>query len=475
MRPKSIYFFSIMIIAAQVSEASGSINSICEDFSNAFNCCFRVRHHTQNAGNVNQTLPSSYTEVKRLLNISSEFTDEFEHLCANIANFMKETITQNSGRDHEYILDLTLQRFRHEEFMKLRQAIPDYRSYIQNTLYNSSHNIIFETPDTNPQGGGEVLIFKYGERLTAAIKIYDLGDEDDDIRPLQEIFSWIYVKKIIGPKIANSICYLPNLQYFFGCDEKIIMILEGASGQSLESICSEYLKVEPVPQPFKTALKANAVALAQFHKNTEINPLNRVQIKVLLQNSYNNSLMYGSFSADPVTLKQKIIDNLLKLQSKLHLRLQKNLENLSLNRKTCTTHGDAHVGNIFYNPENGKVTLIDYETAFNSFKNDGDPFKDIGCFLGSIWFKISASNQQNAFETGNEIRLNFILEYLKQIGYFCTYELTEENISRDLDIIDPIKFYMWARMTYSGELKDLSEEAKFKLEKMFDEDFSGEI
>ena len=34
---------------------------------------------------------------------------------------------------------------------------------------------------------------------------------------------------------------------------------------------------------------------------------------------------------------------------------------------------------------------------------------------------------------------------------------------------------MWARMTYSGELKDLSEEAKFKLEKMFDEDFSGEI
>ncbi len=436
-----------------------------------------VSHNILDASILDEIIDDRGEKISEIINpdygLSKEFAFRFDILSTKILNFMNESIKKNNDIDVEYILNITYQTFCLENFCSLNVGIAEnFQTYIKEVYYKGHHTVLFEEPDTLPQGGGAVSILKDGDKIIGVAKIFNFPNEDDDelLCPFYEMFSCIFIKYNIDKHHMNDIFCFPKLQYMEcqkGDDIKIIMVFEGATGKSLESICAENLKSAIVSESLENALKAIANSFAIFHHATKNDVLTTLKTTALLKKSYYNSLL--SQSDETTSLRSHISQSLLKLQD--HIVETENTPN----RKMCIIHGDGHVGNIFYDITSNRVTFVDYETAFNSFKKDADPLKDVGCFLGSLWFRIARQDYEleQKFSLADKVRSNFIRQYINNSNWseFSLSETVEDGIPNDY-IMDRIKFYMWARMTYSGELNELNADEVSILKYLFDEDLS---
>ena len=355
------------------------------------------------------------------------------------------------------------------------------------TLYqifmNNSRALTVVDPETDPMGGAVVRILKEGINTIAAIKLYEIED-DEFIDPLYECFSTLYIKSIIDRMATRSTLFkFVDLRlagvYKQGSRSNFFMIFDGASGQSIDTLCSveAIMSLEENSGLLMHALEKTASAFAQLHQVTSGTFTKREKI-IAISHSYTNAsvalnrhlLQSPSPKGDDDASISKIFREIFpRVQSfKDRIAAEDASEGMAYDRALSLAHGDAHRGNIFFDQESGDVTFIDYETALRSFRHDADPLKDVGCFLGSIWLKIAVLDEDpdHLYGVANNLRNRFTVKYLEQKLEGA------ENLEKALE---RIKFYMWARMFYSDEISGLSQSTMERVKNFLNKEFPEKL
>lgn len=326
-------------------------------------------------------------------------------------------------------------------------------------------------PSTTPHGGAaDVLIFKQQTKNVAALKIYTpIGDDSQDIFelfqfPIFECFSTLYIKSFLDQfspayfkfstlNIAGLNINPDNQQKSF------FMLFEGAAGDSVDGLCTANLIISDLDTLIGYITDISK-AFAELHQLTKVNHLVPEKIRSLsesyfrVSNNINQHLLEdGKFKVNSFGGGEIL---LTKIQAfKEHVEQQDSNEETAYLRDLSLTHEDAHIGNIFYDVHAiiKKVTFIDYETALRSFRKNGDPLKDLGFFLGSLWQKIAlvkdkvTIDDESLYQQAKQLKEIFVRVYLEET----------KQIVQLKEAIDRVTLYMWSRMCYSGELIEYSQ------------------
>jgi len=341
---------------------------------------------------------------------------------------------------------------------------------IVNIFYHNKEMKICK-PSTTPHGGAaDVLIFKQQTENVAALKIYTpINNDSQDIFelfefPIFECFSTLYIKSFLDQfsmtQFKFSTLNLAGLNINPETNEKsFFMLFEGASGNSIDELCTADLILSGYDTLIGYLIDISK-AFAELHKLTKGNHLVPEKLKSLAESYFrvsNNISQHLPLEDEKfkVTSFEGGETLLTKIQNfKEYIEQQDKEEGTAYIRDLSITHDDAHIGNIFYDMRaiSKKVTFIDYETALRSFRQNGDPFKDLGFFLGSLWQKIAlikdevVIDDEILYQKAKQLKETFVNVYLGEIN----------QIEQSKKAIDRVTLYMWSRMCYSGELKEYS-------------------
>lgn len=415
-------------------------------------------------------MDSSYDEE------SKRIREKFAGFNGVVVKTMQESMEKSAREKNDYdILEETILKISPiEYFPNFTLPQDEFEKHVVNIFYPNKNMQIFE-PTTEPHGGASLVkVFKYQTETVAALKIYDpseSGDESENIAelfkdPIFECFSTLYVKSFLDQFTSNHFkfsalnCAGLNTNPEENNKKSFFLLFEGASGNSFSDLCIADLILSD-NGIFIGYLTDIAKAFADLHQLTRKEHQAFEKIKSLNE-SYDRIL---------TNLKQHLVDEDTEFKEEsfaggeiLFRQIQafkERMEDKDSNVQTAylpdlsMIHEDAHIGNIFYDAQakSQRVTFIDYETALRSFRQNGDPLKDIGFFLGSLWQKVALirdeiSNISNEalYAKAKDLKIFFIESYLSETHQVDQIKQASERIT----------LHMWSRVCYSGELNDYS-------------------
>jgi len=160
---------------------------------------------------------------------------------------------------------------------------------------------------------------------------------------------------------------VPLVIQTFEDDEDSYLVMSKAKGQSLNHLL-KHSKKKATIRVIKEAIQKIAVCLHELHESMPSNSLskksgNRIHDDALI--SYVETILHDE--------QHELKARYDALKSKINIG----------DVKIGVTHGDIHPGNIFYDPINHQVTLIDFSTlSANQKKHEGSPIaEEIANFL----------------------------------------------------------------------------------------------
>lgn len=342
---------------------------------------------------------------------------------------------------------------------------------------SADEDLSVRDPQTVPMGGAEaVRILGTPGEAKAAIKIFDVGESFDGFEmPFYECLSTIYVQSLFQTQPDSMVFRFAALEiaglYHQGAKNSFFMIFRGAPGHSIDSLCSNVDILTKTRSEFLGVIDRTALAFAQLHQFTKAAATKQPTLR-LIANSYqaaSNELLRrltGDSEGEELVITGRFAAFLPKIEElKKRLLAEDGDSGTAYLRDMALTHGDAHVGNVFYDFASGQVTFIDYETALKSFQRDADPLKDLGCFLGSVWLKLASMDEQpqeQLYEMAMATRETLVRQYM---GY------KKEDLAFIEKVLQRVKLYMWNRLFYSGELVACSPETITRIEYFLGHEF----
>jgi len=407
---------------------------------------------------------------------SKRVREKFAGFNMVVVKSMQESMKKSAReKDDNDILEETIIKIPPiEYFPNFTLPQVEFEKRVVNIFYPNKNMQVFK-PSTEPHGGASLVkVFKYQTETVAALKIYDpleLEDESENIAelfkdPIFECFSTLYVKSFLDQFPSNHFkfsalnCAGLNTNPEEDNKKSFFLLFEGASGNSFADLCTVDLILSDngVFIGYLADIAKAFAALRQFTRKEH-------QIHEKFQS------LGESYDRILTNFKQHLIDQDTEFNKetfaggeilfRLIQEFKQHLEEKDSNLETAylpdlsMIHEDAHIGNIFYDVQANtqKVTFIDYETALRSFRQNGDPLKDIGFFLGSLWQKV-ALIRDKITDIPNEALYKKATE-LK--NFFIGLYLNETNqVDQINQAFERVTLHMWSRVCYSGELNDYS-------------------
>ncbi len=245
-------------------------------------------------------------------------------------------------------------------------------------------------PETDPLSGAQVFLLTVDGRKVGVFKVFNPTPRS---KPGLDVLRELGAGDHLGALGSSKIFPVETLGVFrFGKDGEIGYLMDAAPGKDFYGTMREIgqakagspERVQALEQAM-AKLRALAEAMAEMHN---LSPPGKMDMQA--QESY--------FKGDLATVAKlggpggnaNIPDARLPpaVQAVFKERLARLLQNyLARPVEGRYIHGDAHPGNFFMGPD-GKITMIDMETAMWSIRPDGkgasSPLEDVGRFLESI-------------------------------------------------------------------------------------------
>ena len=383
--------------------------------------------------------------------IESEVLEKMERTTNLIRDSMHETVQIAKEEDYQVILSRVSEAIGPKNFHDFPLE-PD--SHLGCTLYQrvyGSGDLHEQNPETIPQKGTVVQLVDG----VAGKKAFKLNVSEFSPDSFHECFSTIYIQSVIK-SLPDTVMFrftsleIAGLYHQEECQQgRLFMISECASGHSIDNYadivtCEE----EEGVQDFLSVISRTAIAFAQLHQYTK-RELEKEFVLQAIARSYETALerikkhllnYRRDISTREIAITVRFYDFLSDIDN-FSDRIVKEDEDLSTAylRNTTLIHGDAHIGNIFYDCDTDRVTFIDYRTAIESFKYDADPLKDLGCFLESVWLKLAGVDglPERLYEIAVCTRNVLIRYYMENKG---------ENLEFLEKVSQRVKLYMWCQL-----------------------------